>query len=55
MNLKFKLLTMTKLVKNENILALSHANTVFIMLMIGKKLTILGILIFMSRIEFLLD
>ena len=50
--MKFQLLIITKIPTNEKVLALSLSDVVFIMLINVKMPTIVDILTFMSRINF---
>ena len=52
---KFQRLIKTKIQTNEEVSALSLSDVVFIMLINVKMLTIVGILTFMSRINFVLS
>ena len=52
---KFQLLIKTKIPTIKEVLALSLADVVFIMLINVEMPTIVGILIFLSRINFLLS
>ena len=52
---KFQLLINTKILTNKEFLAFSLSDVVFIMLLNVKMPTIVGILTFMSRINFVLS
>ena len=55
MSTKFQLLIRTKIPTNKEVFALGLADVAFIMLIIVKMPTIVGILTFMSRINFMLS
>ena len=52
---QFQLLLKTKLTKNKDLSALKLANVVFILLVNVKMATIVGILTFISRVNFMLS
>ena len=54
-SMKFQLLVKTKMLKKWRILFLSNSNVGFIMLINVKMPTVVGILTFMSRINFMLS
>ena len=53
--MKFQLLINTKILTNEKIIVLSLSDDVIIMLINVKMPTIVGILTFMSRVNFVLS
>ena len=53
LSMKFQLLIKTKLLENKDFLALEYSDVVFILLINVKMPTIVGILTFISRINFM--